>query len=57
MALKMLLFYGDDASPQHRSILRTTGPIPPQKAYLLALGVVPDQPDTSAQDARPLVGL
>ena len=30
---------------------------PPQKLYSLALGVVPYQPDTSAQDARPLVGL
>ena len=57
MALKMLLCYGDDESPQHRSILRATGHRPPQKAYSLDQEVVPDQPDTSAQDLGPLVGL
>ena len=30
---------------------------PPQKAYLLARGAVPDQSDESAQNAMPLVGL
>ena len=57
MTLKMLLCYGDDASPQHRSILRAINPISPQKAYLLARGVVPNQNNTSVQDARPPTGL
>ena len=30
---------------------------PPQKVYSLARGVVPNESNTSAQDARPLVGL
>ena len=38
MAPKMLVCYGDDASPQHRSILRAINPIPPHKKHIRLLG-------------------
>ena len=41
MALKMLLCYGNDASPQHWSILRATGPITPTKSIFTCSGGCP----------------
>jgi hypothetical protein len=57
MALKALLCFGDDESPQHWSILRATShPQQPQKLYSLARGVVTHPFNTSARSSRSHVG-
>jgi hypothetical protein len=38
MAPKMLVCYGDDASPQHRSFLRAINHTAPHKKYICLLG-------------------
>jgi len=39
MALKTLLCSGDDAPPQHRSVLRAIHPITPHKKHIRLLGI------------------